>query len=58
MEAPTEASRSKIRSANIAPVPLNLEGKNPALVGLGSYIVNAQGDCAGLSQQPPVRARG
>ena len=21
----------------IAPVPLNLEGKNPALVGLGSY---------------------
>lgn len=24
----------------IAPVPLNLEGKNRALVGLGSYIVN------------------
>src|SRR6201998_4467337 len=31
----------------IAPVPLNLEGKNPALVGLGSFIVNAQGDCNG-----------
>src|SRR5436305_2968060 len=31
----------------IAPVPLNLEGKNRALVGLGSYIVNAQGDCDG-----------
>lgn len=29
----------------IAPVPLNLRGKNPALVGLGSYIVNAQGGC-------------
>lgn len=29
----------------IAPVPLDLQGKNPALVGLGSYIVNAQGDC-------------
>jgi hypothetical protein len=29
----------------IAPVPLNLQGKNRALVGLGSYIVNAQGDC-------------
>ena len=29
----------------IAPVPLNLHGKNRALVGLGSYIVNAQGTC-------------
>lgn len=31
----------------IAPVPLNLEGKNRDLVGLGSYIVNAQADCNG-----------
>jgi hypothetical protein len=31
----------------IAPVPLNLEGKNQALVGLGSFIVNAQADCNG-----------
>ena len=31
----------------IAPVHLNLEGKNRALVGLGSFIVNAQGDCNG-----------
>jgi hypothetical protein len=31
----------------IAPVPLNLEGKNPDLVGLGSFIVNAQADCNG-----------
>jgi hypothetical protein len=31
----------------IAPVPLNLEGKNPALVGLGSFIVNGQSDCNG-----------
>jgi hypothetical protein len=29
----------------IAPVPLNLAGKDRALVGLGSYIVNAQVDC-------------
>jgi len=29
----------------IAPVPLNLEGKNRALVGLGSYIVNANVPC-------------
>jgi hypothetical protein len=33
------------RGFEIAPVPLNLEGKNRALVGLGSYIVNAVGDC-------------
>jgi hypothetical protein len=31
----------------IAPVPLNLAGKNQELVGLGSYIVNAQADCNG-----------
>ena len=31
----------------IAPVPLNLAGRNPALVGLGSFIVNAQADCNG-----------
>ena len=36
----------------IAPVPLDLQGKNPALVGLGSYIVNAQGDCAGCHSNP------
>ncbi len=29
----------------IAPVPLNLKGKNHDLVGLGSYIVNAQASC-------------
>ena len=32
---------------DIAPVPLNLEGKNRRLVGLGSYFVNAQMDCDG-----------
>lgn len=32
---------------NIAPVPLNLQGLSPSLVGLGSYIVNTEGcnDC-------------
>jgi hypothetical protein len=29
----------------IAPVKLNLKDKDPELVGLGSYIVNAQGGC-------------
>ncbi len=38
--------RSKVQIGfAIAPVPLNLHGKNRALVGLGSYIVNAQGGC-------------
>lgn len=31
----------------ITPVPLNLERKNRDLVGLGSFIVNAQADCNG-----------
>jgi len=43
-----ERDESRIRRGfEIAPVPLNLEGKNWALVGLGSYIVNAVGDCNG-----------
>ena len=35
------------RGFDINPVPLNLKGKNRALVGLGSYIVNTGGcnDC-------------
>jgi hypothetical protein len=31
----------------LSPVTLNMKGKNPDLVGLGSYIVNAQADCNG-----------
>ena len=39
-----EGQEAKItRGLNIAPVPLDLEGRNRNLVGLGSYIVNAQG---------------
>jgi hypothetical protein len=37
---------------DIAPVPLNLHGKNRALVGLGSYLVNAVGDCNGCHHGP------
>ena len=37
----------------VAPVPLKLEGKNRALVGLGSYIVNVQGDCNGCHSAGP-----
>jgi hypothetical protein len=32
-------------SPAISPVKLNLDGKDVELVGLGSYIVNAQGGC-------------
>jgi len=47
--------KSKIKQGfAIAPVPLNLEGKNRALVGLGSYIVNAQGDCNGYHTLNPA----
>ena len=38
----------------IAPVPLNLTGKNRSLVGLGSYIVNAQVDCNGCHTSAPA----
>jgi hypothetical protein len=53
---PADESDSRIRIGfEIAPVPLNLEGKNPALVGLGSYIVNTEGcnDCH--SAGPPTQ---
>ena len=36
----------------IAPVPLDLRGKNRALIGLGSYIVNAQGGCSDCHTTP------
>jgi hypothetical protein len=38
----------------IAPVPLNLKGKDRALVGLGSYLVNGAGDCNGCHTQSPA----
>jgi hypothetical protein len=41
------------RGFEIAPVPLNLQGKNRALVGLGSYIVNAVGDRNGCHSAGP-----
>jgi hypothetical protein len=37
-----DATRVRI-GLNIAPVPLDLRGKDRTLVGLGSYIINAQG---------------
>ena len=44
---------SKIkRGFDIAPVHLNLAGKNRSLVGLGSYLVNGAGDCNGCHSGP------
>lgn len=46
--ADDDGNESRIQIGfKIAPVPLNLRGKNPAKVGLGSYLVNAVGDCNG-----------
>src|SRR5260370_19364468 len=50
-----DGEESKIEQGfAIAPVHLNLSGKNRALVGLGSYIVNAQGDCNGCHSAGPA----
>src|SRR4029077_7025802 len=49
-----DRNESKVRKGfAIAPVPLNLAGKNPELVGWGSYIVNAQADCNGCHSAGP-----
>jgi hypothetical protein len=37
----------------ISPVPLELRGRSRALVGLGSYLVNAAGACNDCHTQPP-----
>lgn len=44
---------SKIRQGYaINPVPLNMAGKNPAQVGLGSYIVNSTAGCNDCHTNP------
>jgi hypothetical protein len=46
---------SKIKIGfRIAPVPLNLHGKDCELVGYGSYIVNAVSGCNGCHTQSPA----
>jgi hypothetical protein len=46
------------RGAQLAPVPLNMDGLNPALVREGSYIVNAQGGCNDCHTVPSYAAGG
>src|SRR4051812_15929282 len=38
----------------IAPVPLNLRGRNPSLIGLGSYLVNATAGCNDCHSAGPL----
>ncbi|MEO8674007.1 MAG: cytochrome C [Casimicrobiaceae bacterium] len=47
-----------VQGYRIAPVKLNLHGKNRALVGLGSYIVNAEGGCNDCHTAPPYAVGG
>lgn len=45
---------AKIRQGfAISPVPLNMAGKNPDLVGMGSYIVNAIASCNDCHSSDP-----
>ncbi len=46
------------RGFTLSPVPLNLTGKDRNLVGLGSYIVNAQGACNDCHTNPPYTPGG
>ena len=52
--ADDNSDEAKVRiGLEIAPVPLNLAKKNRALVGLGSYIVNAVIGCNGCHSAGP-----
>ena len=46
------------RGFRIAPVRLDMRGKDPLLVGLGSYLVNAAGGCNDCHTNPPYAAGG
>jgi hypothetical protein len=47
-----------LQGFEMAPVPLDWTDKNPLLVGLGSYIVNAQGACNDCHTAPPYAPGG
>jgi hypothetical protein len=54
-----EGDEARVRQGfEIAPVKLDLRGKNPALVGLGSYIVNAHSSCTDCHTWPNFAAGG
>jgi hypothetical protein len=53
----TEAARIA-QGFDIAPVPLHFDRKDRALVGLGSYLVNAVGGCNDCHTNPPYKFGG
>lgn len=54
--ADDDADRMAQIGLKIAPVPLNLDGKNQELVGLGSYLVNVTSSCNDChSAGPPTQ---
>jgi hypothetical protein len=57
VQTTTAQSRDDI-GRDIAPVELNLKGKNRALAYLGSYIVNAQGGCNDCHTNPSYASGG
>src|SRR5215510_2015639 len=51
--AKSDNSQSRVQKGlAIAPVHLDLQGKNRAMVGMGSYLVNAAGSCADCHSCP------
>jgi hypothetical protein len=52
-QSPNEAAQIAQGMA-FAPVKLNMIGKDPNLVGYGSYIVNALSDCNGCHSNGPA----
>jgi hypothetical protein len=58
-QGPAPADESLVKQGlAIAPVPLNMRGKNRALVGLGSYLVNAVSECNDCHTRPLYREGG
>lgn len=55
--AAQDASRIQ-KGYAINPVPLNMAGRNPAKVGMGSYLVNAIGGCSDCHTSPPYAEGG
>jgi hypothetical protein len=53
VNAESEDSLSKV-GLRMAPVPLNMNGKDSELVGWGSYIVNVVADCNGCHTADPA----
>ena len=52
--ADAETAAKILRGYQVAPVSLNMTGRDATLVGLGSYLVNAVADCNGCHTTDPA----